>query len=158
MTLRQVHDHLATLDGVTFTRPGGQAVPAHFHLTELGEVTKAFVDCGGQFRRERRATLQLWTAEDYDHRLTPAKFRGIIEMGQTQLGLNDEEVEVEYQMQETIGRYGLVATDDGFQLTKLETACLALDACGVEQPAKPKRMSVSLVDTGATCTPGGGCC
>jgi hypothetical protein len=38
-----------------FILPGGDQIPAHFHLTEVGYVAKKFVDCGGTFRDRERA-------------------------------------------------------------------------------------------------------
>jgi len=31
----------------SFKLPEGTYLPAHFHMTEVGLVTKHFVDCGG---------------------------------------------------------------------------------------------------------------
>jgi len=33
----------------------GTMVPEHFHVTEVGVVTKHFIDCGGTVRNERIA-------------------------------------------------------------------------------------------------------
>jgi hypothetical protein len=52
-------------------------VPEHFHLTEVGVVTKNFIDCGGTVRSERVANFQLWDANDSDHRLKPQKLLNI---------------------------------------------------------------------------------
>jgi len=32
---------------VIFVLPDGDVIPAHYHVTEVGHVTKRFVDCGG---------------------------------------------------------------------------------------------------------------
>jgi len=37
---------------VEFALPDGAKVPAHFHVTEVGYVTKDFFDCGGTRRRD----------------------------------------------------------------------------------------------------------
>jgi hypothetical protein len=39
-------------------------VPEHFHVTEVGVVTKDFIDCGGTVRHEKVANFQLWDAND----------------------------------------------------------------------------------------------
>jgi hypothetical protein len=39
---------LDTLENVTFQLPDGTTVPEHFHVTEVGLITKNFIDCGGK--------------------------------------------------------------------------------------------------------------
>ena len=155
MTLSQIKSYLGRQATLQFTLPDGTRVPAHFHVTEVGEVSKTFIDCGGTLRRERVANFQLWNADDYDHRLHPEKLVSIIELAERQLGLADLEIEVEYQGPDTIAKYGLHAGSDGLELTGLHTDCLAREQCGLPQPA------ISLmgqVASGNQCTPGGGCC
>ena len=31
-----------------FILPDGDQIPAHYHITEVGHVTKRFIDCGGK--------------------------------------------------------------------------------------------------------------
>jgi len=157
MTLSQVKAQLADRETFAIQLPDGTRVPAHFHVTEVGEVSKTFIDCGGTLRRERVACFQLWNADDYDHRLHPGKLVSIIELAERQLGLADLEVEVEYQGADSITKYGLAAGPDGFLLTGKKTACLALDACGVPEPKKMVSLAgFTAKDSG--CAPGGGCC
>jgi hypothetical protein len=137
--------------------PNHSFVPAHFHITEVGLITKNFIDCGGTVRQEKVINFQLWEANDFDHRLAPNKLLGIIEKSEAIFNFDDLEIEVEYQT-DTIGKFGLNFDGISFQLTNKETACLAEDACGI--PASKQK--VKLVDLGssasACCTPGGGCC
>src|SRR5712691_5890617 len=53
-----------------FILPDGEAIPAHFHVTEVGHVAKKFVDCGGTFRDSEACVLQTYVAGDFAHRLT----------------------------------------------------------------------------------------
>ena len=155
MKLSEVKAYLTGRESLLFTLPDGTRVPAHFHVTEVGEVSKTFIDCGGTLRRERVANFQLWNADDYDHRLHPEKLVSIIELAERQLGLADLDIEVEYQGPDTIAKYGLIATDAGLALTSLHTDCLAKENCGIPQKA------VSLdgfISSSNACTPGGGCC
>ena len=157
MKLSTLKNQLQTLDEVNILQPNGIAIPAHFHITELGLVTKHFIDCGGTVRTEKSANLQLWTANDFEHRLTPEKLLKIIDLSKQLLGNEDLDVEVEYQT-DTIGKYGLEIVGNNFVLTNKQTACLAEDACGIP-PAKQKIQLVSLgAEPAACCTPGGGCC
>ena len=66
-------------------------------MTEVGLVSKHFVDCGGVERRETMANFQLWEAGDYDHRLAPQKFLSILKLSDKILGTEDLAIEVEYQ-------------------------------------------------------------
>src|SRR5690606_11241437 len=132
MKLSQVKALLPTLENVVFKLENGTFVPEHFHVTEIGMITKKFIDCGGTVRNETTVNFQLWSAEDYDHRLKPAKLLNIIELSEKQLGIKDAEIEVEYQSK-TIGKYGLAFENNTFVLTNKQTDCLAKDNCGVPQ-------------------------
>lgn len=149
MRISQVKEALSALDRIEFVLPDGSPVPAHFHVTEVGKVTKNFIDCGGTVRREEAANFQLWNADDVDHRLQPSKLMDIIALSEQILGLEDLDIEVEYQA-ETIGKFGLEFDGAQFQLTTTETDCLAKDQCGIEQ--KP-----AVVESQA-CNPSSGCC
>lgn len=60
--------------------PNGDLVPPHYHVTEVGRVRKDFIDSGGTVRSTERCMLQLWVADDTDHRLDAAKLARIIDM------------------------------------------------------------------------------
>jgi len=102
MTLEQIKEILPNLDNVEFQLEDGTFVPEHFHVTEVGQITKNFIDCGGTIRNEKAVNFQLWNADDYEHRLKPNKLLHIIELSEKQLGIENSEIEVEYQA-ETIG-------------------------------------------------------
>lgn len=142
--------------------PDGNLVPSHFHVTEVGLITKKFIDCGGETREEQKVNFQLWQANDYDHRLHPEKLTKIIELSESKLNLPDAEIEVEYQG-ETIRKFGITFENGVFILQSLNTDCLAKDKCGIQESDLPKQ-KIQLVDFGndtkkpSTCTPGGGCC
>lgn len=150
MKLSHIKNILPALENVEFQLEDGRFVPEHFHVTEIGMVTKNFIDCGGTIRKEERVNFQLWNADDYDHRLKPGKLLHIINLSEKQLGIEDFEIEVEYQDQ-TIGKYDLEFNGKNFILKNKLTACLASDACGVE----PIKMNASP-DT--CCAPESGCC
>ena len=151
MTINEIKNILKTKETIAFELPNGDLVPAHFHVTEVGKVTKHFIDCGGTIRNEEVANFQLWNADDYNHRLHPEKLIKIIELSQKKLGIGDLEIEMEYQG-ETIGKYGLDVKGENFILTNKATDCLAKESCGV-----PK-FDLSSLTTQNACAPGGGCC
>jgi hypothetical protein len=156
MKLSEIKSKLPALGQLTFLLPDGNSVPAHFHITEVGQVNKKFIDCGGTVREEKAINFQLWEDGDYDHRLGSKKLLDIIELSERVLGLEDLEVEVEYQG-DTIGKYGLDFNGKAFVLTKKTTDCLAKDKCGI--PAqKPKIRLSGLQVSSGSCTPGSGCC
>jgi hypothetical protein len=152
MRISEMKQALASLAAVNFRLPDGTYLPSHFHVTEVGLVSKHFIDCGGVERRETVANFQLWEAGDYDHRLAPQKFLNILQLSERILGSEDLDIEVEYQ-QATIGKFGLAFDGTDFQLTPKQTACLAPDACGVPSFS----LELPQLQT-ACCTPGGGCC
>lgn len=150
MKLSDLKTVLYNLDTLTFSLENGNLVPPHFHLTEIGIISKKYVDCGGLMRDEKVISLQLWSANDLDHRLKPSKFLGIIDMAEEKLNLPNLEVEVEYQA-ETIGRYDLHFDGKAFVLLSKTTNCLAQVACGIPTDKLP-------ISKTSSCTPGGGCC
>ena len=153
MKISEIKQALAELEAVNFRLPTGEYLPAHFHVTEVGLVSKHFIDCGGVERQEKVANFQLWEAGDYDHRLAPQKFLHILDLSQRILGTEDLDIEVEYQ-QATIGKFGLTREGNDFVLTAKQTACLAQDACGIPNAA----FALPQLQTAGGCTPGGGCC
>lgn len=154
MKLSEIKPILQRAEIIAFELPSGELVPRHFHVTEVGKVTKHFIDCGGTVRNEEVVNFQLWNADDYDHRLHPNKLLSIIELSEKTLGIPDLEIEVEYQG-ETIGKFGLDYDGANFLLTTKHTDCLAREKCGV--PQQKPRIKVSSASTNA-CTPGSGCC
>ena len=69
MKLSEIKKILKNLDKIGFQLPNGTFVSSHFHVTEVGKVTKDFIDCGGKVRNETVINFQLWEQNDYDHRL-----------------------------------------------------------------------------------------
>ncbi len=155
MKLSEIKNRLRELDKIAFQLPNGGLVPNYFHVTEVGKVTKRFIDCGGTIRNEEVANFQLWEADDYDHRLHPEKLLKIIELSQKVLGMEDLEIEVEYQGQ-TIEKFTLDFDGSKFLLLSTHTDCLAKDKCGVPDN-KPK---LKMADLGEEpcCLPDGNCC
>lgn len=155
MKLEEVKSALSKLNTIAFKLPNGNLVPNHFHVTEVGKITKQFIDCGGTVRNEEVVNFQLWNADDYDHRLHPEKLVHIIELSQKTLGIGNLEVEVEYQGQ-TIEKFALDFDGTNFLLTTKQTDCLAKDNCGI--PTEKPKVKLSELQNTQTCTPGSGCC
>jgi hypothetical protein len=139
--------------GLRIVLPDGSAVAAHFHITELGLLTKDFFDCGGTRRQLRAWSLQAWVAEDLEHRLTPRKLLRILELHKDLGGPADLPVSVEYQGQ-TLETYQLAAAAVGggaieLRLEPVQTACLALETCILPE-------NVPALGGSGCCAPG--CC
>jgi hypothetical protein len=128
------------------------ALAQHFHVTEVGLVTKDFIDCGGVRRSDQACVLQTLVAHDTDHRLSPQKLAGILGKS-TALGM-DPSLPVDVELQGTsieTWRVVSMATRENtlvFALAPKQTACLAEDLCG---------LSVLPLVTGSGCGPTG-CC
>lgn len=155
MKLSEIKNQLSQLEKIAFQLPNGELVPNHFHVTEIGKITKHFIDCGGTARNEGVLNFQLWNTSDYDHRLHPEKLLDIIELSERVLGIDDLEIEVEYQG-DTIGKFGLDFDGKNFLLTNKQTDCLAKNKCGI--PEEKPKVRLSELASGSSCTPGGGCC
>jgi hypothetical protein len=147
MTLRELKS-LLRRNPASFPRfilPDGQLIPAHFHITEVGHVSRRFVDCGGTFREREACVLQAYVADDEEHRLHADRFADILDLGRAILPGDDLEVEVEWDCC-VISQYPIAsarAIEDRleFQLTATHTDCLAKEKCGCE-PA-PGKMSAA---------------
>ena len=153
MKLSEIKQHLSTAEAVNFQLSNGEFVPEHFHVTEIGMITKNFIDCGGKMRMEKLVNFQLWDANDYEHRLKPQKLLNIIALSERKLGIEDLDIEVEYQSG-TIGKYDLSYNGKDFQLIPKFTACLANDSCGISTTGSTDLQTTKE----AVCAPGSGCC
>lgn len=156
MKLSEFKEIVNTLDDLKFELPNGETIPSHYHVTEVGSITKDFIDCGGTIRKEKVVNFQLWYSNDYEHKLEPQKMLDIIKLSEEKLGIENLEIEVEYQA-ETIGKFGLEFNGNAFMLTTKMTDCLASEKCGIPQE-KPKLNLSNLTINANSCNPGSGCC
>lgn len=116
--------------------PTSEMIPAHFHITEVGHVQKRFVDCGGTLRENSSCVLQVWVANDLEHRLDTTKLSKIIDKGIELFEDDQIPVEIEYE-RGVISQYPLERIDVGdkgivFALASKHTACLAPDKCRID--------------------------
>ena len=158
---------LSTLSELRWALPDGSLVPAHAHVTEVALMTRRFVDCGGTHRMERRIQLQLWVANDVDHRLEPTKLLRIIRETEAWMEWDNHEVEIEYQGK-TIERYGVEIMEGVLALQPLQTNCLAQDRCGLPMLEETSNTTRTVEETVpqpksqapvvGRCKPGSGCC
>jgi hypothetical protein len=117
--------------------PGGEAVPQHFHVTEIGNVRKDFIDCGGTQRVTSCCLIQAWVATDVEHRIGAEKFLNILELGGKVLVGDFLPVEVEYEAG-VISQYPLTAVETSEEaviltLSTKHTDCLAKEKCGIPE-------------------------
>lgn len=122
--------------GLAFVLPDGSTVAQHFHVTEVGRVRKDFIDCGGTVRKNDACVLQVWVANDVEHRLEAGKLGKIIELGRDFLKGDDLPVEIEYDVG-VITQFSVESIEANpevitFKLAGKHTACLAPELCKVE--------------------------
>ncbi len=128
----------------------GTSVPESFHVTEVGQVTKTFIDCGGKARSTTACVLQTWLGSDVDHRLSSAKLGKILKLSESIIPVDQLPLEVEYE-RGVISQYpvtGAKVTEAEvvLQLGYKHTDCLAKEACG-----QPKAGAIPIKS-------GSGCC
>jgi hypothetical protein len=120
---------------VGFVFDDGDAIPPRFHVTEVGHITKRFIDCGGTVRTRETVQLQVWLGRDEEHRLTAGKLARILELAAPLLPADDLDVEVEYEgcviSQSTIEDATVADGQLTFRLGDKHTDCLAKEPCGV---------------------------
>jgi len=120
-----------------FILPDREQIPAHFHITEVGHVTKRFSDCGGRLHDTTdTCLLQTYVADDVDHRLDAGRFAKILQLGDQVLPHDDLEVEVEYDCcvvaQYPIASAAFSGEHIEIQLGEKHTQCLAKTRCGLD--------------------------
>ncbi len=152
----KVSEFFKSLDAISdncniiFKSPDCKLLPLHFHVTEAATVFKKFKDCGGIDREESYASIQLWTANDYNHRITTGKLRKII-LNTLMENENDMEMLVEHEADTlsiyTVESYEVIGETILYLLGRKKTQCLAPDQCGVNKEVVEKK-----------CCKKGGCC
>lgn len=120
---------------INWILPGSVFVPEHYHITEIGHVKKNFFDCGGTARSTESCVLQIWVANDTQHRLNTNKLLKIVESSSSIIS-DDLPVEVEYEEYDTISNFILNSSELSprgviFYLASKHTNCLAPDKCKV---------------------------
>ena len=124
-------DHPA--HGIILELPDGTTAPAHFHITEIGAISKAFLDCGGKSHTEQTCVLQVWVADDYDHRIQAGKLGNILGKAQSLFDSSDIPVEFEHEAP-VLTRMPIKSHQIGehkitFRLSYKKADCLAKDIC-----------------------------
>jgi hypothetical protein len=141
-----------------FRFSNGEMLAPHFHITEIGKVTKDFVDCGGTRRTSETCMLQTLVADDVDHRINSGKLAEILDKTDV-LDLEGWfDVEAEVQT-DTIGIYSVASgsVENGkltFDFEPKNTACLAPDKCGLDVVSINAPTSTAESESG--CCGGGG--
>lgn len=153
LTLQQVVDALRQADGriVRFELPTATLLSPHVHVTEVARIDKKLVDCGGTLRTESSCRLQIYQADDTEHRITAAKLAQILAKGAGVLGSTSLPVEAEAEAP-YLAAFPVVAARLEDKQVVLSfgvrhAACLAEDVCF---PANLHNKSA--------CAPGSGCC
>lgn len=119
--------------GMTLALPDGTEAPAHFHITEIGAVSKSFLDCGGKSHSEQACVLQVWVADDYDHRIQAGKLARILKAASDLFESTDVPVEFEHEAP-VLTRLPIESVDTEndlltFHLSHKKADCLAKDIC-----------------------------
>ncbi len=130
--------------------PDQNHVPVSFHITEVGQVDKKFIDCGGKIHFCQTCQIQAWVGEDSDHRLNAGKLADILRIARKVVTNDQLELEVEYE-DKLISQYTVsesVVTIDAviLQLASKHTDCLAKEICNLPTAS------------GSSCCGTTGCC
>jgi len=150
MKLSEFKSILNQIETIEFTLPDGSLIPQHFHITEVGQLDKRFIDCGSVLRKVSVINFQLYTADDFDHRLSVQKMKSLLDKSEKALLLDDLEIEIEYQS-DTIGKYALGFEQSRFTLVATQTDCLAKDECVVPNISKSKTAAPTTSCTSDSC-------
>jgi hypothetical protein len=143
---------------VRFTLPNGDQVPVHFHVTEVGYLSKKFIDCGGVTGATESCVLQTWLGDDDDHRLSAGRLAKILALGGGALPHDNLEVEVEYDCC-VVSHYPVRAAKRvsgylEFTLGSKSTQCLARERRLAQQGSNccsPKATTPDAVEEAALC-------
>ena len=118
---------------VRFILPTGTKIPSQAHVTDVARIEKHFIDCGGTFRAEVLCRLQVWFANDTNHRVGAKMLHKILDKSASFLETEDLEVDIEYEAP-FISQFPISAVEpEGENLVVRlgikHTACLAEDTC-----------------------------
>jgi hypothetical protein len=121
---------------VRFVLPNGECIPAHAHVTEVGHVSKTFIDCGGITGKSEAVLLQTHVGDDTRHRLSSSRFSKILDLGDRVLPHDQLEVEVEYDCC-VVAQYPITETWSAGEhldliLGNKRTQCLARERAKIE--------------------------
>ena len=157
MTTRQFLGLLQTHPDylLSFSKPDGSLVPAHFHITEVGHLAKSFIDCGGKRHTMGSCLLQVWVADDTHHRLKASKLLSIFGRADDLLPSDELPVEIEVEAP-VLTQLPLTRceVEDGTLVFRTEfkhTDCLAKELCLPD-------FSLPGIPGESACRPGSGCC
>jgi hypothetical protein len=130
--------------------PNEKTVPQSFHITEVGAVSKTFIDCGGKVHTVQTCQLQAWIGPDIDHRIEAGKMADILKVAASIIPNDSLDIEIEYE-DEIISQYPVaeaVVSDAAvtLHLTTKHTDCLAKELCLVPSA------------NGSSCCGSSGCC
>mgnify|MGYP006279386825 CR=1 FL=1 len=163
----KVSEFFKSLDSISddcnilFKSPDCKLLPLHFHVTEAATVFKKFKDCGGIDREESYASIQLWTANDYNHRITTGKLRNII-LNTLMENEKDMEMIIEHEADTlslyTVERYEVISKTILFILGKKKAQCLAPDQCGINEEKNSCTVERREEKVEKKCCKKGGCC
>ena len=132
--------------------PDESQIPVSFHVTEVGQINKAFIDCGGKVHSTQTCQLQVWLGPDEDHRLSTSKLASILQLASGIVPNDDIDVEVEYEgtliSQYPVLEYSLSDEAVTLHLTTKHTDCLAKELC---------LLPMSATESSCGCGPSG-CC
>lgn len=137
--------------------PGENIVPASFHITEVGHVTKKFIDCGGKLHTAESCQLQVWLGPDTNHRLYAGKIGGVLTLARAKGVLPGEDLDVEIEYEDTaISQYTVESFTVSeravvLNLAGKHTDCLAKESC------VPNALPMAEGEA-AGCGCGPGCC
>ncbi|MEN8785447.1 MAG: DUF6428 family protein [Akkermansiaceae bacterium] len=119
--------------GITLSLPDGTQAPPHFHITEVGAIAKAFLDCGGKHHAENFCVLQVWVADDYEHRIQAGKLAAILNEARKLLDSTEIPVEFEHEApvltRLPIRSHAIDESMITFFLHLKEADCLAKELC-----------------------------
>ncbi|MCD6050131.1 MAG: hypothetical protein K0Q55_1534 [Verrucomicrobia bacterium] len=121
-----------------FVLPIGTKIPPHAHITEVARIDKHFIDCGGTVRKDSACRMQIWFADDTEHRISAGTLLKVLDKASAVLGADDLAVDFEYEAP-FISQFPISSiAPEGNTLTVhlgiLHTDCLAKEHC--TPPAK----------------------
>lgn len=117
---------------IHFVLPTGTKIPPHAHVTDVARIEKQFIDCGGTIRTESMCRLQVWFADDTEHRIGARMLLKVLEKASF-IGTEDLDVDVEYEAP-FISQFPIVTAAEEAEVLVVHlgirhTTCLAQDRC-----------------------------
>lgn len=135
---------------VVFYLNNGTVFSPHFHISFISKVDKTGFTCEKIPYAEAFVEIQLWVADDVNHRISGDKFLSILSKLDLQAADLLKDLNIQLDLNGVLSSFSLRQSEGLLVLNPLKASCPVPELCVVDNVQEE-------VNSGA-CKPGSGCC